>query len=196
MGTKSRKEKFRTLKDFTGSFLLASPELRDPNFIKTLIIIVEHGDEGAFGLILNRPLEVKLDNAAAALGLKWNKKITPPPIYFGGPVMGETIWMLHNLEEARTFSKEISPGLFFTSQETFLKSIIENPRGVYKFFVGYAGWASNQLENEIGMGTWLLPELQQYEMIFTEKNNIWDSVISSMGIEPASYFGGMGKTIH
>ena len=197
MGSRQKKIIIRTLEDFSGSFLMASPDLLDQNFMRAILLIVEHGHEGALGLIINRPIDLTLENVAPTMGAYCNASIKSNPIFYGGPVMPDSIWLLHDSKESGNFSKEIVPGIYFTARPDFLKSIIEKPRGNFRFFLGYSGWGEGQIENEVASGTWLLPELNPTKTVFSNNTlPIWNNAIKLMGINPDLFVGNNGAKIH
>ncbi len=196
MARKSRKKPptpVRSLEDFSGVFLIASPDLRDPNFTQSVVLVVEQGEDGAFGLVLNRPMEMTLENVAQAMKIPWKGRRPAPAVYSGGPVMTESVWLLHDRDSGAEYSKPVHPGIHFTAHPDFLKDMIRAPAGRYRFFLGYAGWSEEQLSREIAEGYWLLPELDPRETVFSnDPQNAWPKAIASMGVNPDYYVPGAG----
>jgi putative transcriptional regulator len=181
---------------FTGTLLLASPDLSDPNFAKTAILIVEHNENGAFGLVVNRPLEVTLRQMAAALKVSWGGGEETLPVFGGGPVMTESIWLLRERapEEASVSpnARVVEPGLVITSDAEEIRGALEKPGGVFKIFAGYSGWGESQLEAEMAQGSWLVARPSR-EMIFTRTaGESWNRALTEMGINPNYYVSSSG----
>lgn len=136
-----------------GQFLIASTHLLDPNFSRAVVLIVQHGDEGALGLVLNRPLEATvreaceqvLDESCDVQGV----------LYQGGPCEGP-LMVVHT--DADYGEVEILPGLHFTTERQKIEWLLrhDGSESESKFFVGYSGWGAGQLEGEMETGSWLV----------------------------------------
>ena len=134
---------------FRGDFLVAAPYELDPNFIETVILVIEHSDIGGFGVILNRPAERKHS-------FSWESRAKPPlpgkpELYSGGPVTGPYL-AVHTLESHA--EREILPGVYFSGQEENVLAIMRRKAQPRKIFIGYSGWAAKQLEYEIENRVW------------------------------------------
>jgi putative transcriptional regulator len=133
-----------------GHLLVASPKLLDPNFYRTIVLMVQHDDDGAMGLVLNRPLETSVKTA-------WEQVSevecdTEGSLYHGGPCNGPLMVMHTN----PAFSDaQIMPGVFFATERSSLEQLVSLNHAPMKFFVGYAGWGPGQLEGEIEEGAWV-----------------------------------------
>lgn len=144
-------------KSCQGQLLIAVPELMDPNFVRTVVLVVEHTEQGALGLVLNRPLDLRIEDA-------WKKVSSVPcrcsgPLYYGGPCQGP-LMVLHT--QAHVGQIEVLPGLYFSTEQDKLEWLVEHNQGPIKFFVGYSGWAPGQLDAEMEAGGWyLLPATPQ-----------------------------------
>jgi putative transcriptional regulator len=149
-----------------GQLLIASPQLLDPNFARTVLLLVEHNDQGALGLVLNRPTGKTVQEL-------WKQVGEAPcenqnPIHLGGPVPGP-LMALHaagNLSEM-----EIADGVYFAAKKQHLDAIVRQ-EGNLKIFVGHAGWGPGQLEGEIEEGAWkTLPA--RAEDVFASDDDLW-----------------------
>ncbi len=139
------------MKSFKGQFLLAAQSLGDPNFRKTVVLIVQHDQGGALGLVVNRPLGLSVREALPdpdAVGC-----VVTDPLYRGGPC-GEAPFVLH-ADGARA-QIDVCPGVFFSSEDEVVASLLAQSDLRAKFFVGYAGWTAGQLEAELAEQAWLL----------------------------------------
>ncbi|MBI1346056.1 YqgE/AlgH family protein [bacterium] len=139
-----------------GRCLIASRQLNDPNFQKTVVLIVEHGSHGAMGLVINRPSSILVSNALA-------KHFDLPDIdelvYVGGPVEPAALLVLHNVSELSGEEPEVIPDVFIgNSAEAFedvVRRVSENdPALRFRIYSGCAGWAPGQLEGELERGDW------------------------------------------
>jgi putative transcriptional regulator len=157
--------------------LLASPVLEDPNFRRTVIVVCEHGEEGSFGLVLNRPLTLKPGDVFDSL------EPVPHAISYGGPVQPDTMHFLHRLgdrlEDAVPVVEDVSWGGDFTLLEALLAA---NPGlGVRaRFFMGYAGWESGQLEEEIAEGSWIVSAIAP-PVFAAEPGHLWRDSLLALG---------------
>lgn len=182
----------RTLETYSGMLLVATPDLRDPNFARTVVLIVEHNAEGAFGIVLNRPLPVPLDDVAEAIGIEWGGVRPAPSAWGGGPVMPESIWLMADGEAPQGTYKKISGDLYFTAEADAIKSKIASPAEPFRVYLGYAGWGENQLDGEIAAGAWLLVDLDQGSVFDPEPEHAWDRAMARLGIDPERYVHGIG----
>ena len=139
-----------------GKLLVAAPSMEDPNFARAVILLVQHGDAGALGLVLNRPSETKVDAV-------WDQiSILPCPVdqwlRKGGPCPGPLMLLHDQGEHAQV---EVCDGVCFSSEEAYVTGAIEPTAsgaddGALGFYVGYAGWGEGQLEDELQTGSWLV----------------------------------------
>ncbi|MGQ9863844.1 MAG: YqgE/AlgH family protein [Bacteroidia bacterium] len=129
-----------------GHLLIANPEMQDPNFFRTVVLLVAHGTEGSMGLILNRPLrgEVMRFSDAASFPIK---------IYEGGPVEKMSLHVLHRLPE-ELGGRQVTSGLYYGARSLSWSSLKEK-EGL-RLYLGYAGWAPGQLSQEWRAGAWFV----------------------------------------
>ena len=134
-----------------GQLLIASPRLVDPNFVKSVVVMVQHNDDGALGLIVNRPLQTTIKEVCEkALDIPC---AVEADLHQGGPCEGPL--MVVHTHEAKS-DIEVFPGVYFTTDRDKIEWLVRNNEGAIKFFVGYAGWAAGQLENELETESWLI----------------------------------------
>jgi len=134
-----------------GQLLIASPRLVDPNFARSVVVMVQHNDDGALGLIVNRPLQTTIKEVAEkALDIPCGVEAT---LHQGGPCEGP-LMVVHTHETQSDI--EVFPGVYFTTDRDKIEWLMAHNDGAIKFFVGYAGWAAGQLESEIETESWLL----------------------------------------
>lgn len=158
-----------------GHFLVASPYLADGNFNRTVVLIIKHDDEGAFGLILNRPTDNRIaDFVKLIVG---DACEVEDVIYLGGPVAGPVV-ALHRLSHAS--ESEVIPGIYFSSLKTHVTTVLDSPDEPYRLFMSYSGWGSGQLEGELDDGGWLIAKATP-ELVFYPHEDLWQRIIDSIG---------------
>lgn len=129
--------------------MIASPKMDDPNFQRSVILMLEHNDEGAMGLVINRPLAVCIDEA-------WNRISDMPcahesHVFQGGPCPGP-LMVLHR--EAHIGGQQVASGLYVSSESPEVERLMGESLTQIRFVIGYAGWGAQQLEDEMHWGVW------------------------------------------
>lgn len=157
------------MKLLSGQLLIASRKLVDPNFFRSVVLLVQHREEGALGLVINRPLETSLRDA-------WEQVSEQPcrcekPLHQGGPCEGP-LMVIHSDESLSEV--EVISGVHFTTNREAIEDLVAREDTKSKFFVGYAGWGAGQLEAEIADGSWLATPAS-LEQVFT-LDDIWESL--------------------
>lgn len=143
--------------NFTGHFLIAMPAMADPNFARTLTFICEHNEQGALGIIVNRPIDMTLVSLFERIEIPLQARgFEATPIYFGGPVQTDRGFVLHRPLGNWQSTLRIGDQLGLTSSRDILQSLgaIGEPTEVL-ITLGYAGWAAGQLEWEMSQNAWL-----------------------------------------
>ena len=156
------------MKSLQGHLLVAAPELRDPNFFHTVVLIFRHDEEGAAGLILNRRTHATLQQI-------W-KQISETacqcdaPLCLGGPVEGP-LMALHAQESLAEI--DVMPGVYVAASQASLEQLAAQAGEAARFFVGYSGWGAGQLERELDESAWLtMPANPQH--IFGDHDGLWE----------------------
>ncbi len=172
------------------SFLVAMPQLEDPNFRRTVMLIVEHHESGTFGLVLNRQVDLLASTLCASLDVEWMGD-PAANIQWGGPVEPNTGWLLFN--EALTVDLDdpaITPvgsdGIFLARSLEILRSVAHMPPSHLRFYLGYAGWGPGQLEGEMAQGAWLVVPPDNNAVFEIPPGEMWDHVVRKLGIDPAT----------
>jgi len=160
-----------------GSFLVASPHLSDPNFFRSVVLVVQHDLEGAFGLILNRCTENSVSEVAELVSAE--EGVAGPRIQHGGPVQGP-FTAIHT--DPAYPENELLPGLYFTADKDHLNELVSRSEHLLLVFSGYAGWTDGQLEGEIKAGGWLTTPASVDE-VFSEQTDLWHRVARRIGLE-------------
>ena len=178
-------------------FLVSMPQLVDPNFKRTVVLLCKHSEDGAFGLVINRPL-VTTGRVTVSL--------TPPmssdrelQVWIGGPVEPERSWILVG-EPIDEHSDAIAGGriaddLYLSTSPDLLRRLLESsPPPTARLMVGYSGWGPGQLEAELETSSWLICEIDR-ELIFdTPPEQMWEAAIRRLGADPASLT--MSRGVH
>jgi len=161
-----------------GTLLVAAPMMEDPNFRRGVILLCEHSDQGTFGLILNRPLDVKLGDVMEEFFAY------DPPVHLGGPVQRNTLHYLHrrpsDVPEGVTLTGNVIWGGDFESLKTIVRAGDLRHDDV-RFFLGYAGWSPGQLEQEIEEGAWLVSPMLPDLVFDSGVEQLWREVLRRMG---------------
>ena len=160
-----------------GQLLIASPHLGDGNFYRSVVLIIKHDDEGAFGLILNRPTGNTVRDVWRLVAEE--ELDCSDPIYLGGPVQGPLV-CLHRKKSCA--EGEVLPGVYFAAHKDQLQKIIKQTSRPFRLFSGYAGWAGGQLEGEMQVGGWLTLAATK-EHIFGNREDLWEHVVRTIGQE-------------
>jgi putative transcriptional regulator len=166
-------------------FLIAMPGLEDPNFFHTATFICEHNEEGAMGIIVNRPLDVTLEEVLDQMNIEASASVdTSIPIYMGGPVQPEHGFVLHSPGGLWESSMVISDEIIVTTSQDILAAIAHNegPKD-YLIALGYAGWSENQLEDEIAENTWLSGPSNADILFHTPAEERWNSAAALLGVD-------------
>jgi putative transcriptional regulator len=172
------------VKALAPGFLIAMPQLQDPNFSKTVVLMLEHNDEGAMGLIINRSAELTYADLAKSQHLEVAVSREDDPIFVGGPVEPYRGFVLHDRDSIAERAP-LLPGLFLSVTTDALEPLLRDPTTRLRFCLGYSGWGPGQLEKEISDGSWLFTEAELAPVLVIEPEHIWSEVIKSMGVDPA-----------
>tara|TARA_B100000029_G_C17461229_1_gene918592 strand:- start:493 stop:1017 length:525 start_codon:yes stop_codon:yes gene_type:complete len=170
------------------------PHLQDPYFRQGIVLVCEHSNDGALGIIINKPFEKPELKVLFQKLLKDQDKIIKiiPKVYFGGPVLIEHGIVVHSSSYKSEDSMEISEEFSITSSRKILQDIADgNGPKQYKLMLGHAGWEAGQLEREIENGDWLM-QSTSYNFVFnTEESKMWEIATGSFGVE-TSQISGLG----
>jgi len=155
-----------------GKLLISSERLGDPNFNRTVILMLLHNDEGALGLVLNRPLPVSL----VALSRQIIGQDSPREgvVHQGGPCEA-AVMVVFDDEASPDGGTEVSPGIRFSGDSAVITPLLRQPGGEARFFAGYSGWGAGQLESEMSEQAWLTLAARR-EHVFADPDRLWDLV--------------------
>lgn len=169
-------------------FLIAMPGMEDPNFLRGVTLLCQHNEEGALGITVNRQSEYVLEDVLEQLGLECaDEGIANMPVYVGGPVHPERGFVLHSNDRSWEATVDVGDGICVTTSRDVLEAIA-NGEGPKKFLValGYAGWESGQLEDEMRDNAWL-NVMASAEIIFDLPVDArWEKAVARLGIDVAT----------
>ncbi len=165
-----------------GHFLIAHKHLKDTNFYKTVVLIVEHGDDGAMGVVVNRPSSIKV---AHALSEHFDFPDDENVVYLGGPVEPGALFILHNAPELNGQEKPVVPGLYVAGSSEVFQSVIraaaEGHVGLnFRVFCGCAGWSAGQLEGELARGDWYSHPADSGSLFQVDPYELWDLQVANV----------------
>lgn len=148
--------------NLTHHFLIAMPAMADPYFARTLTYVCEHNDQGALGVVINRPIELTLAGLFERLELKLDvASLRELPVFFGGPVQTDRGFVLHNPIGEWSSTLPVRDGIALTTSRDILEAVGSGTGpGKLMITLGYAGWAAGQLEHEMQQNAWLTVEAQ------------------------------------
>jgi putative transcriptional regulator len=171
--------------DLTHHFLIAMPNMADPHFARTLTLICQHNDEGALGIVVNRPIEMTLGALFERLSLRLESEIlVNKPVYFGGPVQTDRGFVLHEPAGQWQATLPVHDGIGLTTSKDILEAV-GHGGGPRKMLVtlGYSGWAAGQLENEIKQNAWLTVEAKDGIIFDTPAEERLPAAMKLLGVD-------------
>ena len=154
-----------------GRLLVAAPALRDPNFVRCVILIAEHGEGGAMGVVLNRPSETSVGEAVPELA---SLSAEDDPVYVGGPVAMDSVLALAEVDDPEDASELVLGDVGFVQDPDVIAR-----RG--RIFVGYAGWSAGQIEAELEEETWIVVPAEVDDVFSDEPDALWSAVLRRQG---------------
>ena len=171
--------------------LVSMPQLLDPNFSKTVVLLAEYTANGAFGLVVNRRME---EPAMSIVTADEPLAIHPSMfLYTGGPVEPTRAWVLSSREDVDPEALEVSDGVFLSASPSLVRRTLESePDPGVRMVVGYAGWGAGQLDVELAQGSWLLAPVQADLIFETDTGKMWETAIRRLGAEPSMLHGSSG----
>jgi putative transcriptional regulator len=174
---------------FAGKFLIAMPNLPDPNFWRSVVLLGVHSnEEGAFGLIVNRSLDIDMREILTELGEE-SSSDTLPGVFAGGPVQPSHGFVLFERGELAASAEDIAVSdeiVVSGSIETLTRLTQENTSSRYFLLLGYAGWYPGQLEREIEDNSWVVAPLDTSILFDVPVEDRWAAALRSIGIEPGA----------
>ncbi|MGB5548217.1 MAG: YqgE/AlgH family protein [Polyangiales bacterium] len=167
--------------------------MRCPFFNHTLVLLIDHGDEGSFGFVVNRLTDLEIEDVFKEVGVSGKADAAvSAPVLLGGPVSPESGWILYDAEgvpkpsTGQTIS--VSPRIACSASLELLKRLARGDGpDTCAMILGYAGWGAGQLEGEMKQGSWIPVDLD-YEIVFdTPVEERWEAALATLGIDPARF---------
>ena len=161
-----------------GKILISEPFLRDATFGRSVILLIDHTDEGTMGLIINKPLPIFVNDI-----IKEFKYIDDIPLYKGGPVATDTLFYLHTLANI-SGAIPVSKGLYLNGDFDEIKKYILQGNKVdqhIRFFLGYCGWEGEQLNDELKENTWLVSKEDKDYLMNSDTKDMWKEALEILG---------------
>ncbi len=168
-----------------GTLLIASPTLRDQNFVRTVVLLCEHSEKGSMGLVVNRPSETRVADALRGV------TTLPPPeeiLFSGGPVQAEILLVLHKVERAINGAQPVADGMALGGDMQVLVDLLaakRSPEDRVRVYAGYAGWGAGQLAMEMATGSWFTRPATAHFVFDVEPTAMWAEAVRSLGSEYA-----------
>ena len=161
--------------------LVASPQLMDPNFARTVVLITEHNDEGAMGIVLNRPATTTVADAAPEL-----ENLVDPgdDVFVGGPVQPSSVIVLAEWETPEEVTVPVFDSIGFVGADADPEELIRTVTRA-RVFAGFAGWSSGQLETELERDDWILEPALPEDVFTRSPEGLWSEVLDRKGGEYA-----------
>jgi putative transcriptional regulator len=175
--------------------LLAMPQLADPNFSRAVVLMIEHGEAGSFGLVINHPSPIRAAELLDSLEMSWRGEDSAV-VWAGGPVSPSTGWVLHEpigIAQAGVGGTiAITSSISLSTSPDRLRAIANQPPRNIRLLLGYSGWGPGQLAQEMSRGAWLHTDATPNLVFETPPDEIWERAMGSLGINPRDLFTGRG----
>ena len=173
----------------TPVLLAAMPQVQDPFFHESVVLLVHHDEQGSFGLIVNRPTELKIADILEGLEIEWAGN--PDSLaFFGGPVSPQQGTVLYPPAESESAAvegaSEVFPGIHTTQNIADLAQLAKTPPPGLRLVLGYAGWGEEQLLQEILRNDWVTAPVR-HDLVFSDDpTEVWPQTMRSVGLDPAA----------
>lgn len=166
--------------------LLSMPQMADPNFTQTVILLCDYTEDGAFGLVVNRQMA---DPAWQVIKTNPEVRVNPElRLWIGGPVDVQRAWVLmSDAQGPDEEQREVAPGVLLSvSQDLTLRLLQEPPTPRAKVIVGYSGWGAGQLDKELAASAWLTTDVDPGLIFGVAAEEMWETAIRRLGTDPAA----------
>lgn len=168
------------IKPNTGRILISVPFLQDFYFKKSVVLLAEHGNEGSFGIIINKPVEVKLSDIASEF------EGFDAPVFLGGPVKTDSLFFIHTRPDIIDEGIPILDGLYWGGNIDTVKRLIkagELSKTEIRFFIGYSGWIADQLDKELEEKSWVVSLTSPAQIFKSNPSELWAQTLKKLGKE-------------
>lgn len=164
------------MESLQGHLLVAGPRLLDPNFWRTVVLVGEHSEEGALGIVLNRSSETSVEEALPELALLADEMGS---VHVGGPVQPSAVVVLADFADAERAESLVMDSIGFLSAEIDPDALGELRRA--RVYVGYAGWGPGQLDDELEEGSWIVEPARPDDVFTGDPEGLWSDVLRRKG---------------
>ncbi len=162
----------------SGKILISEPFLNDFYFKRSVVLLAEHTTEGSFGLIVNKPVDLSLNEVIKDFS-DFDAKV-----FIGGPVRTDSLFVLHTLGNIIPDSQKIIEGIYWGGNMELIKNMIINnnisPNNI-RFYIGYSGWSSKQLNNELKEKSWVISDTEKEEILNHHPETLWKAIVRNLG---------------
>lgn len=168
------------IKPNTGRILISVPFLKDFYFKKSVVLLAEHSDEGTFGIIINKPVEVKLGDLASEF------EGFDAPVFLGGPVKTDSLYFLHTRPDLIEDGVPILDGLYWGGNIETVKDLIKDNKLAkedIRFYIGYSGWVADQLNKELEERSWVVSLTNSNQVFRSNPSDLWATTLKKLGKE-------------
>ncbi|HVR75980.1 MAG TPA: YqgE/AlgH family protein [Planctomycetota bacterium] len=172
-----------------GKLLIAAPGLRDPNFVRSVVLVAEHDEKGALGIVLNRPGKIAVTDLWAAISSETSTSATHA--FMGGPVQENAVLLLHGHADLAPLVEPVVPGVYLASDVEVLGVLLEReakaaegggaPEVKFRVYCGYSGWGAGQLEGEMSAGGWVIYPAEADHVFNAAPEQLWSLVMKALG---------------
>ena len=152
--------------------------MQDMNFKRAAVLLCEHSEDGSIGFILNKKLDMRVDDLIAEFP-EFNA-----PVFFGGPVQTDTIHYIHNVGDLLEDSRRVTSGVWWGGSFEKLKFLISSQlitTDNIRFFVGYSGWTDGQLKDEVKFGSWVVADMHPNYLFKSKPDFLWQQIMANKG---------------
>lgn len=180
--------------DLSHHFLIAMPGMTDPSFAKSLTYVCEHNDQGALGIVVNRPISLTLSELFAQINLPLQAaELNDVPVHFGGPVQTDRGFVLHNPPGQWHSSLVVKENIALTTSKDILEAVGQGmgPKNIL-VTLGYAGWSQGQLEHELAQNAWLSVPATEHILFDIPAEERLAAAMASLGVDYAMLSGESG----
>jgi putative transcriptional regulator len=169
-----------------GVFLVAAPSLRDPNFRQSVVLLCEHGPEGALGVVVNRPTAMSISEALPQVPILEGSSHV---LYAGGPVQTNQVMLLYRGDQLPENSHHVFDGVCLGGDMNMVERILTAAGTTESFraYIGYSGWGPGQLENEMKTGSWITLPADPALLFEKDPSRVWGEILLSLGEEYRLY---------
>ena len=179
--------------ELKNQFLIAMPSLDDEHFEQTVTFLCEHSEQGALGLVINRPYDLSVASMLSHMNVPCERDLDQDPVFWGGPVQPERGFVLHSVGTTWESTVQVSESLAITSSRDILEAIgLGSGPEEYLITLGYAGWDAGQLEEELLHNAWLNTPVDRQILFSTAPPERWEASLKLLGVDLTVLSGDAG----